>query len=249
MNSNITSQLKNLGFNTSEITVYVFLLENGSATTDHIAKKTKILRTNCYAVLGNLLKRGLIEKRETKSQALFVPHNPTTLVRMLEEQKETVSTELLPELLNLYKTAGNKPIIKFYEGIKQIEEVFIQMYEADESILGFTSTKKLFAVASEKFFTQWRKQLKKRNIFLKDILTESSEAVEVNLSQAELGVFFDHRIIPASYGDVAVDILIWNDNVFLFTLEEPIFGTLIQNKYMADTFRMMHSIMWKALKR
>lgn len=244
----IEEQLKDLGFHPSEIAVYLYLLEHGISDITQISQATGIARTNCYRVLDHLLEKDLIERQTQKSKTKYLANNPVAILRMVEKKREMVTEGLLPDLTGLYKSAGNKPIIKFYEGTEQIKEIFIQMYDADEEILGLTSIKKLFPLFPG-FFEKWRAELKKRKIFLRDILTEESKPLAQDVSVKELDVFFDHRVIPQKFGDLDADILVWNDNVALLSLEEPIIGTVITNQYIADTVRIMHKVMWSALRR
>jgi hypothetical protein len=45
--------------------------------------------------------------------------------------------------------------------------------------------------------------------------------------------------LPGKYGENLTDILIWEDNIALIALEEPIFGTVITSSSLADTFRTL----------
>ncbi len=245
INLGLKNKLKDFGLHPSEIRLYLFLLENGVQTVSEISKGTETLRTNCYGIVKSLLDKGLVQSLKQSGVKKYTANNPQALLRSIEDKKRMVADDLVPELLNIFKSQKNKPIIKFYEGKEEVKEIFLQMYEAKE-IFGFTSTKKLLPFYP-KFFVEWRSELKRRGIFLKDMLTESSKDIEAKQVKEELGVFFENRIVPAKFGDVASDILVWNDNIALITLDEPIFGTVINNPELAQTFRVMFSIMWRSL--
>lgn len=247
INSSISNKLKSLGLNSSEVAIYLFLLENGVSTILGISKGTNILRTNCYGVIKNLQEKELIQSIKQSGVQKFTANNPHSFLKSIEKKRQLAEEDVIPELLNIYKSQKNKPVIKFYEGKEEVKEIFLQMYEAKE-IFGFTSTKKLLPFYP-KFFVEWRKELKRRGIFLKDILTDSSREAEAKQVKEELGVFFENRIIPAKYGDVSSDILIWNDNIALITLDEPIFGTVVHSPALVQTFKVMFSMMWSNLGR
>lgn len=105
----------------------------------------------------------------------------------------------------LYKKQKNKPIVKFYEGVKELDN-------KEKEILGFASTKRLFGVMKNYNWPKWQKELKRRGIFLRDIL-------------------------------------VWDDKVAIMILDIPVFGTVIENQNLADTYRIQFDLMWKSLPR
>ncbi|MEY2640717.1 MAG: hypothetical protein RL150_110 [Candidatus Parcubacteria bacterium] len=248
MQKNLSETLKKLSFNESEAKIYLFLLEYGIATPSTISKHTNILRTNTYGVLTNLIEKGVIQEQKQNNKNAYVAKHPDTLISLIEQQKKLVELELVPELIGRYRSQKSKPIVKFYTGDDAIKEVFTQMYDAEESIYGITSTSTLFAHFGD-FFKTWRKELKRRGIFLKDILTESSRSVTETQTKPDLDVFVDYRFLPESYNALNVDILIWNGNVAIFTITEPYIGMVIENNDIADAFRILHKVMWSSLKR
>lgn len=247
INVGLKNKLKDFGLHPSEILVYLFLLERGASTVSETSLGTQILRTNCYGVIKNLINKDLVQSIKQSGVQKYSANNPNSFLKAIDKKKQMVAEELIPELLNIFKSQKNKPVIKFYEGKEEVKEIFLQMYDAKE-IFGFTSTKKLLPFYP-KFFVEWRKELKRRGIFLKDMLTESSKETEAKQVKEELGVFFENRIIPKKFGDVSSDILVWNDNIALITLDEPIFGTVINNPELAQTFKVMFSMMWGGLDR
>ncbi len=246
MNNSLVSNLKQLNLLDSEIAVYLYLLENGSSTAAQISRKTSILRTNCYSILEKLRSKGLIEESKGARNNTFTPNNPTSILRMIEDKKEMATSALIPELTNLFKSQKNKPVIKFYDGKEQVKEIFIQMYDAEE-ILGFTSLKRLFEVFPN-FFDKWQKEIKKRGIFLKDILSRDSYKETSAIADKALGPYVEQRFLSEKHETLTTDILIWNNNVALITIEEPIFGTVIHNKFIADTMRIQFDLIWKTLR-
>jgi hypothetical protein len=43
------------------------------------------------------------------------------------------------------------------------------------------------------------------------------------------------------------DMLISDNNIALINLERPIFGTMISNKNLADSFKIIYDVMWVRL--
>jgi hypothetical protein len=53
--------------------------------------------------------------------------------------------------------------------------------------------------------------------------------------------------LPERYKDLPTDILVWDDNVALITLEEPYFGTVLHNAPLAQTMRMILGLLGERL--
>ncbi len=79
-----------------------------------------------------------------------------------------------------------------------------------------------------------------------DILTNASQDI-VRTTKSMMRGLYDPRLLPARCSDVPTDMLLWDDHIALITLTEPIFGTVLSNGVMAQTFRTMYEIMWEAL--
>ena len=153
--------------------------------------------------------------------------------------------EMLDELRGLYSKQKNKPTIRFYEGFEQIKEIFRQTLTAKE-IFGIASTKQLFSY-SETFFDWYRKEIFKRKIIFHDIVTNASKTESETKVKSQLKGYLSLKSLPEHYEDVPIDILIWNDNVSLISLEPPVFGTVLTNSAMAKAFRILFDLAWKQL--
>jgi len=245
MKMELHTALKKLGLHASEIAVYLYLLEHGPSTVIRIGKGTGILRTNCYGVLAKLAERELVEPASAHQPRTYTAMNPASLLRSVERSKQTIDA-ILPDLLNLYNDQANKPIIKFYEGKVHVKEIFYQMIGTRE-LVAFASTETLHALYPDFFTGKWQKEFREEGGTLRDILTiEGKNAAAQNMKSA-MGDAYEYRLIPKDHRPLATDLLVWDDNVALLALAEPIFGTVINNKQMAETFRLMFELIWVSL--
>lgn len=239
-------ELSEIGLSKSEITIYSYLLENGLSSPPQIAKGTKIARTNCYNILQSLKEKGLILEQTKAGRRAYLASDPEALLRSIEQKKEAVA-RILPDLRALYTVKKNKPKIRFYERFEQVKEIYWQA----------TKTEKLLALGSTKhisdndpaFFKKFQQELKDRGVFLQDILTNPSQEVGINETHEIMKGMYDFHVLPEKYKDFPTDLLIWDDNIALITLQEPIFGTVITNPLLAQTFRYIFEIIWESSKQ
>lgn len=242
--NNLFEQLKNLGLNRSESQIYIYLLENGLSTPPQIAKGTNIARTNCYNILFKLKGGNLIEEQTNNKRKAYIASDPEALLRTLDKQRES-TIQLLPDLRALYTTQKNKPKIKFYDGFEQVKALYQQSLEAKE-IYAIGSTNKLWNLDNN-FLKKYYSSVTNRNIIFHDLLSQDSTDVTESTSLPILKGLYNQKYLPKKYTDAPTDILIWDDNIALITLSEPIFGTILNNKLLAETFKMLFAIIWEKI--
>lgn len=235
-------QLRQLSLKKSEIKVYLFLLEQGISTPPQIAKGTGITRTNCYNILNSLKNYDLVIEQEKGARRAYLASDPEALLRAIKKKEEVV-TQLLPDLRALYTTQKNKPKIQFYDGFEQVKEIYWQATNA-RKILAIGSTKALVD-RDAKFFLAFEKKLKENDVFLQDLITDSSYQVGIKETRQVLKNLYSFRPLPKKYADFPTDILIWEDHIALITLQDPVFGTVITNSLLAKTFSSLFEMIWE----
>lgn len=234
--------LHDLGLHKSEITVYLFLLENGLSTPPQIARGTNIARTNCYNILESLETKDLIEEQIQGKRKAYLASDPGALLRSWERKKELVE-RALPDLRALYTTQKNKPKIRFYEGVDGIQEIYHQTLSA-KKLHGISSTEQMRTLMPD-FFDAYLLDLVRHKIVLRDLLSDASRKIVGPQTKKVLGDLYDMRYFPSGYEDFPTDMLIWDDHVALITFEEPIFGTVLTNATLARTFVILFETMWQ----
>lgn len=233
-------QLKLAGLNHSEILVYLYLLENGVSTPPQVARGTCIARTNCYNLLESLQEKGLIEEQALKKRKAYLATDPESLLRSLEKRKEAIQ-QVLPDLRGLYTTQKNKPKIRFYEGIEQIKEIYEQSLQSGK-ILAIGSTNQIEVVLPG-YLTHYFSEVKKRGIVFQDIVSARSKTL-AEQSKALLKGWYEVKLVPPEYRDQPTDLLIWDNNIALLTLQEPVFGTILTSPLLTETFRILFELIW-----
>ena len=240
----LADAIHSIGLNRTETTIYLFLLEQGLSTPTQIAKGTGILRTNCYHVLQSLEAQGLIQREARGKRQAYLARDPEAFYQGIERKRETIA-RILPDLRGLYTVQKNKPKIQFYEGIEQIKEVYMRSLKAQE-IYAIGSTHALSKQLQD-VYKWYVRQVKERKIVFHDILTHASRDESGPFMQALLKGMYDMKYLPAKYGDIPTDLLIWDDCIAHITLEEPVFATVITSPLLARTMRTLFQVIHERL--
>jgi sugar-specific transcriptional regulator TrmB len=238
-------ELQQIGLHKNEALIYQYLLQHGLSSPPQIAKGTGIARTNCYNILRALADDGLVTVQSRGKRKAYVANDPEALFQRVRERKEQIE-ELLPDLRAMYATHQNKPVIRFFDGFEAVKEIYYMTLSAQE-VFGIGSTNELERQGQD-FYTRWLKEVKKKNIVFHDILSHASGESAAPAMKEILRGLYDYHLMPERFEDFPTDILIWNDNIALLTLEKPIFGTVITSPTLTATFRILFHALWDGVR-
>jgi sugar-specific transcriptional regulator TrmB len=239
----IVRRLKEIGLKQNESEIYLYLLQNGISTPPQIAHGTNIARTNCYNILSSLKEKDVIDEQYKGKRKAYVARSPESLKLSLERKLESVG-RLLPDLDALYTTQKNKPIFRFYDSWQEVKSIYDLSLKA-KKIYAFGSTERLVALDKD-FFEMYIKNIKKKLIIFQDLLTADS-IKSANLIKSIENVDYNIKFLPQEYSENITDMLIWDENLALISLEEPIFGTLITSKPLSSTLKTILQLIWSKI--
>ncbi len=239
------SQLQELGLGKTQIQIYVYLLEHGTASPPQISQGTGIQRTHCYGLLRELKERGLVQEQHGKAKRVqYFANDPQVLFHGLERQRDLIES-LLPDLRGLYASPKSKPKIQFYTGPDEVKEVYTLSLDAKE-VYGIGSTHQMQQRWPE-FFLHYQIELKRRGIVYHDILTHASGKTATTSVKHTLKGLYEMKLLRPDEGDAPMDILIWSSHVGLISFDEPIFGTVITNTAVEKMFLLLFRALWKRM--
>jgi len=133
--ANIPSILKSIGLSDKETAVYLALLELGPSPVRRLAEKAKINRGTTYDMLTALRDLGLASYFHKQTHQYFVAEDPNRLLQVVRnrrqalDQSSTDLQEIIPDLQSLANRAGAKPVVKYYEGGKDIAGILRDVLE------------------------------------------------------------------------------------------------------------------------
>ncbi len=247
--------LEQLGLAPSEIAVYVALLELDSGSVTDIAKKSGINRTSCYDVLDNLVKKGLVSKFKKKKKIYFTAGDPRRLMSYLDREKEEMAKEfdkkkehvkeILPELVSKINPQSTKPKVTFYEGDKGMREAYEDTLTSKNTILAYANVEEVNK-GIPNFFPEYYKRRAASNIPIKAIFANNPTGHERSaLDKLELR---ESIILEDKTQTFSPEVNIYNDKMLVASWKEKM-AVIIESKELADLQRLIHKLLWQALKK
>jgi sugar-specific transcriptional regulator TrmB len=171
----IKPTLEQLGLTGKKVDVYLASLELGSASVIEIAKKAGIKRTTVYDILMDLKTAGLVSETLKGKKRLFIGENPEKIQKDLQK-KESLFSEILPQLKSIHNISGVKPKIRFYEGKEGLMEAYDDTLKYSGEFVAFGS-EDVYRVLGRDWVEDYIKRRVKKGIRVRAILP-STEYLE-----------------------------------------------------------------------
>jgi len=245
------NELKNIGLSDNEAKVYLAMLELGPAPVLEIAAKAGINRPTAYFQIESLKRHGLVSSQNKGAKQLFMAESPDQLEFVLKresqviEQKKAELAKALPQLTTMFNLAGDKPVIRFFEGLDgliKMQDEFLKVRVKE--ILAITSADDVFNLFP-KHIQSYTPERIKRKIHSRVIYTSSKGDF---LKGKDKEMLRQTKFVSPDKMPFHSDINIFGDFVAIAALRGKISGSIIQDKGIADSFRSLFEFTWKMIK-
>lgn len=240
---NLTTVLQNLGLNEKEAKVYLACLELGSATVQEVSDKAGVKRTSVYNFLEDMKARGFITEVKHGKRILLTAEDPHTLLKKTEEQKKQLE-EMLPEFLSIYNLPGEKPKVKFYQGVEGLKRVYEDTLNEGSQIYLVSDYERMFETVDPEWMWSYAKKRTEKNIKAFSIAKEGARGLEVKKNDVEQ--MRETRFVKEV--DFETEINIYGDKVALLSFRRPYAGVIIEDRTIAQTLKSMWKIIWNQAK-
>lgn len=251
-------ELKKIGLSDNEAKVYLALLELGSATAQQISEKAGVKRPTTYFEIEALMKMGVVTtfekvgKKDGPTKTLFRAEDPEYLKNIIEREKklaverERALGDVLPELGKLFLAAGERPRVRFFEGIeglKTMQDEFLKTKDREiEAIASLDDVLKVFP----KHPDDYSPRRVQRGIKAKLIYTSSNGAFLKKYDEAMLR---ESRYLPPDKFPFSCDVTIYDSSIALSALRERPFGIILESKEIADSLRSLFYLAWETAEK
>ena len=242
--------LTELGLDEKEERLYRALLELGTASVSEATKTAGIHRTLGYETLGGLEKKGLVTQVARRGKKCFIAEPPEKLVDYTEQQSKqwkqrtSLAQEILPALSAQYRGIGTRPVVRYYEGVEGLKQIYEDSLTAKDMIRSYSAVetiKELMFDYAEKYF---RRRAEKK-IYIRAITKVSGYAV--HLKQVQDRFMREIRLVPADKFNFTLERYIYNDKVAFMSFFNR-FGVIIESKDIADSEKYIFELAWQAAK-
>jgi len=242
-------ELQDFGLSEKEARVYLALLELGKTTADKIAKQAGIKRPTTYVQIKSLMEKGLMSTYEEGKKTCFAPESPELLKRLLLKQKDMLQSkerdldELLPDLLRQFESAGERPVVRFFEGREGIVTMRDQMLNAPtKEWLVIYSHNALDEVFPETERRTYSKRRIEKGIMSRLIYTRAEGPFSP--SERDITKSTEIKFFPPDKLPLETDIVVFGNSVALTSLKGMLFSVVIESKEIAKSHAALFWALW-----
>ncbi len=245
MQKDLVMQLCQYGLTEKESKVYIALLQLGKATAGTVARFCDEKRSTVYAVLGALHSKWYVEEMQTKAAAQYISKPPQEILQKAKEKIDILEI-LVPMLQNLEGKIGNKPSIRYLEGMDWLRELFEDFLTTEVDMKVIFGTHNTFDSVHLPFAAKVRDMRIKKWIFSKRIVTNTTADKKTEIAQDKR---YNRKtlIVDDFPGELKADINIygpWKVSLHFFDERQQPHSVLIQSMPLYESLQTLFDYIW-----
>jgi len=251
--TNIRTELVHFGLTTKEAAVYEACLQRGEMTVMDLTKLSRLSRSTAYFVADELVKKGLLRFVQRGAHRLYSAEDPRKLQQLLDQEKVWVARRsrmlesLLPTLQMRYSGASNKPLVSYYVGKEEMQQIFEDaLLSGTKELLFVGNINVLREAVSQKYLASWNRRKIKADIKTRGIW-EQKEEPEDEFLKASSENMREARHAPTGFTSPTYTLMYGNKVAYLSSVVEA-YGVLIESKDLSVTMHSWFKELWERSK-
>jgi len=235
-------KLKQIGLTEKEIKTYLNLLESGDSLVSDISKKTRINRSLLYTVLESMEKKGIVSYILKNNLRYYRAVEPTKILSILKEREKGFQ-EILPQLINIQKPKGQKPIVEILEGKEGLKTILNDVLKQKKEWFAYDVPGKGPEILS---FTahSFEIERQKARIPLNVICVNTKGGLKRGREFSKMK-YTKVRYMPESYESPASNWLYGDRIVIIFWYKDFPFAIRIIDQNLAESYKNHFNALWK----
>jgi len=245
----LKNELKSIGLNDKEASIYLACLELGPTNIQNIADKADIKRSTVYEILESLKEKSLMHVTTKGKRKQYIASQPENLLATIKE-KEKILKDILPQLKSINNVGFAKPKITFYEGRDGLRDIYMEALKSSTNNADWISPMKSVL---ETVGTDWMEhyvelKVKKnywiRSIHVSDLVIDSYKYQDPSTFKKTLR---NVRFSPAGI-NIPNAIGIYDNKVAILSSRKEGFGFIIESEDYAQSMKELYKLLWDKSK-
>jgi sugar-specific transcriptional regulator TrmB len=237
----ISEMLKSIGLTSKEASVYLALLELGTATVHPIATKAAIKRPTAYLILEQLQQKGMVSVVPPVNKVLYTAENPEKILGDLNKKQELVK-RFLPNMLALYNAKVDKPQVLLFEGKDAVRGVYDKILNAKE-VAWFSTIKDVISIYPD-YPKKLADQANSGKVKARELLTRSSADIAYAKTMQHSENF--QQRFGKGGEEFLTDNCLYDGKVVFFSFAPYISSIVIESQGIYKSLKNLFEYAWQA---
>ncbi len=245
------ANIQNLGLTETESHIYELLVKIGEVPVSRVITESKLKRPTVYKALQSLERKGLVLMRDIHKKIHVKPESPARLQDLVNKQAEKVAEAknnliaFLPALVLNYTQSTDRPVVKMYEGLTGLKEIYEDTLRTAKPIVAILQSSEVDPELHHWLTTIYVKKRTKAKVHAKVLVASgpiSGKYIEKSREEYRTTKQVDGKRFPFQH-----EINVYGDKVAIinFKKDEPLLGILIHHPRIATTMRAWFDLAWE----
>ena len=262
-NNNMAQEIPNkikdflirIGLDDKAARVYLYLLSSGPQTASYIAKNCSLTRTNAYDVVRKLETNGLCFNQGASYGKKIKANKPQELISIINDRENEISSlkkelvGLLPLLSSFdsYKSSGQSQV-SYFSGKESVKKLIRISLQSSDSELRFAGSElDIIDKLGKEFLVDYHLRRVSKKLYIKSLrpgIKRPTEEIFID----DKKYLREVRLRPEGLVRLKSIIIIWDNYVAFCSLNNDIFGSLIENDNLAIMLKSWFDFIWDKSK-
>lgn len=242
----LRNKLFEFGLSSEQADIYLVGISLGPTSVLNLSKQSGIPRTTVYAVVNELIKKGLFKINVVGFKKTYEAENPHRLLQTLEQKVDSLRNSI-PDFLSLYNLKDSGASIRYYEGLRAIKPLYLDSLgdvRPQDDYLVITNQEQWFNI-DQKYFTEYKEKRAKLNLKTRMLFQDS----EIARTHKRYERNFNEEIkILSNNVHINVDFICTPKRVIIFQTQQPYIAIEIENKFIIELYKNLFEIIWNTVK-
>lgn len=245
------SFLQNIGLTDTESHLYELLLRLGEAPVGTLIQESNLKRPTVYKALHMLHKKGLVTQRDIHKKIHVRPESPIKLQELADKKYEQLNRTkeslkaFLPSLAISYTLSTERPVVRVYEGIDGLKEIYKDLLIEGKTIYAILQAANVDPELYKWLTTKFVRKRVRAKIHVKAIVSSSAasrEYLKKSKEEYRIARLIDSKKFPFQH-----EIDIYGDKVAIvhYKKDEPLIGMVIHHPQIALTMKAWFDLGWE----
>ena len=241
----LIGDLVRIGFTDKEAKVYVLALERGKTSAHELAAAAGMARASTYDVLEALSRKGLMTPYVVDGQRRYLAEPPERVLSILHVQRREVDERigelehLMPKLLAIRNAEGEKPRIRYIEGLDGLRAMQREYEARGGDILQIVGYDAFLALHDLSDTRTHREAIAQASRQVRAIVITDFDVSFSNMPNV------DARVVPTSIIRAPGEMSVCGDRVLLLSYQGGVIAIEIRSQAIADTCRATLELAWR----